>query len=300
MSKAELSVVSEDTYKVEPVLFESRDAARRIQMAYDANKVYSIKLQEGKYSKGSKIAKDPDLGMLWLLKPASKKLSPAMGVREENANTAQREAAAYQIACVLGLNNVVPRTYLIKINSQSVSAMPFLPSDFISMNKARKDEPTRVQEALNRYWRNGELFKFAVFDLLIGNPDRHCGNLLFEPDTLSVALIDHGAAFAGESFSPGLDLSSFTPYYLRYNYNGKFKSLEPQEKFNQMPILDSEADIKLARWIEGISELEIMSILDRYSINNLPVLRRLRALKAAQPKKWSFINSVWSGLIPKV
>lgn len=302
LSKSEINISSEniDTnrFKVEPLVYEARDAARIIQRAFDTKKIYPIKLQEGKYSKGSKIARDPTLGMLWLLKPTSKKLSPAAGIREEGASTAQREAAAYQIACLLGLNNVIPRTYLISINGRMVSAMPFLPSDFISMNKARLEFPTELREAMDNYYRHGELFKWATFDYIIGNADRHCGNLLFEPNTKSIALIDHGATFAGDKFNPGNDLSSFTPYYLRYGYSGKFKKLNIQEKYNHLIRLDEVAEKTLCNWIMRIPELEIISILDRYQIDCAPVMHRLKMLKEASGPKWAYLNGKWSGLLP--
>jgi hypothetical protein len=286
----------QDPLEIIPGHYTSLSAVEAVKRALDAKKVFSINLG-GKYSDHSQIAKDPKNGMLWLIKPGEKKLSPASGVRQERANLAQREAAFYACAQEMGLGAVVPKTFLLKINGKYTATMPFLPQDFMQADKIRKQNPLRIKEILDKYKNVGQLHIWAAVEMILGNTDSHGGNLMVSKDG-SVALIDHGGSFAGDQFDPAGDDSSFCPFYLRYTVPKGFKRMSNEERYRNMPQIDAKTDMTVKKFIKNIDEFKIKRILEDFGINPKPSLDRLHKLKQ-QTEKLSlisdFLNRFWSG-----
>lgn len=83
MAKAEVGPIdaSEAKFEVVPGHYTAQAASDGINRAINAKTIHSIQLG-GKYSGDTKIAKDPQNGMKWLIKPGSEKISPAKGISE--------------------------------------------------------------------------------------------------------------------------------------------------------------------------------------------------------------------------
>ena len=286
----------QDPLMIVPGHYSAIDAVDAIKRAIDDHKYFEINLG-GKYSDNSHIAKDPKNGMLWLVKPGEKKLSPAMGVRQERANLAQRETAFFQCANEMGLGAIVPKTFLLKINGKFTAVMPFLPHDFAQADKIRKQNPAKVQNTLDKYKEVGQLHIWGAMEMILGNTDSHGGNLMISNDG-SVALIDHGGSFAGDKFDPAHDSSSFCPFYLRYNVPKGYKKMDFSERFNNMPKIDAKVDKNVKNWVMSVDPSKVQKILAEFDINPEPVLKRLDMLKkVAQSGQLvsDFVNRFWSG-----
>jgi hypothetical protein len=72
---------SEAKFEVIPAHYTAQSAADGINRAINAKSIHSVQLG-GKYSGDTRIAKDPQTGMNWLIKPGSEKISPAQGIAE--------------------------------------------------------------------------------------------------------------------------------------------------------------------------------------------------------------------------
>lgn len=284
-------------HDIQAVLPDDEDVAKSLRWAFQHSEVKTVKLG-GKHSKGTMMAKDHD-GQLMLIKPGSGKVSPIAGAREEKASQSRREAAFYSVAKSWGFNKTIPRASLIIIDGKEVAVMEMLPLDWQGLHKTKKEDPSLPQKALRDYLDRGIVHKWAVLDYVLGNGDRHGMNLMVSPadENHKLALIDHGSAFAGPSFDPGQDKSSFVPYYLRaWGPEKGFMKLSNKQKLDTMPILHEAKDIELRDWITGLSEPELEARLHRFGINPAACVARLNALKnaVAHAKNASrVINEFW-------
>lgn len=263
--------------KVEPILPESREAAQAIQRAMDEQFVFHIKL-DGKHSDGAMLARDQQQGDVWLLKPGSGGQSPALGAREEAASQSERESAFWHVADMLGLGQDIPRTDLVTIDGKQYAAIKLLPWSYKTLDAVRQKDPNKPRELLLKLLRHGVLHKWAVLDMILGNPDRHANNVMVG-DQGEVALIDHGSAFASWAFDPGNDRNSFVPYYLRAWAPKKFNILDPVAKLKALPRINEEMEKYLKNWILRIDGAQVANLLQCYHIDPGPTLHRLHELK---------------------
>jgi len=284
------------THEVHALMPDGADVADGVRRGFSAETEQDLHLG-GRHSKGTMMVRDPDTGMMYLIKPGSGNQSPAMGAREEGANQSRREAAFWHVADVLGLGNRVPRADLLLIDGQEVAALHLLPFSWKNLEKLKFQDPGLPHKALEKYRSTGELHKWAVLDYLLGNPDRHGQNLMVGPekDDHPVALIDHGSAFAGPSFDPARDKNSFIPYYLRAWRGDTWKDLTPEQRLRAMPSLARDADDQLRTWLEGVHAGDVEQILARYGIDPAPSLQRMVRLKQllAEPSVSQAINRLW-------
>jgi len=98
------------------------------------------------------------------------------------------ERAAYIISEMLGLN-LVPPTILYLLEGEVVSAMKWMTRAEAAWDRAEETDPQ---------WK----LRLDVFDYLIGNTDRHCGNWLITK-TGRVWAIDNAYAFNFASYDNG-------------------------------------------------------------------------------------------------
>ena len=101
-----------------------------------------------------------------------------------------REAAASEVAEIVGMDDIVPPVVIREIDGR-----------IGSVHEYRNDtlEPAKYRDwALNEV-ETGEKQRVAAFDYLIGNEDRHGGNWLIEKDGSRIVLIDHGLAFGTDN-----------------------------------------------------------------------------------------------------
>lgn len=219
---------------------------------------------------------------------------PAAGAREEKANPSRREAAAWQVARLMELGDVVPRADLIELDGKEVAAIRLLDPTFKPLDEQNKAKEQLAAEVLAPYLADTRLHKWAVFDWVIGNPDRHGQNLLVD-EKGRVALIDHGSAFCGPRYSPSTDKSSFIPYYLRAWGPLDFMQHDPQERMKFMPVLTRDLDAELRAWLESIDPLKLGHTIHRYGIDPKPALTRLQVLRDARGSLSRTVNALFAG-----
>lgn len=242
----------------------------------------SIKLAHlgGKHSKGSILLRDEE-GYVWLLKPGSGSNSPAEGVQEEGASQTRREVAFYDVAKALDLDQYVPYAGVVSIDAHEYAMMKLLPLDWTNLQEKYINEPNKAHQVLKPYIDAGIATKWGVLDAITGNPDRHGQNIMVSKDDTEVALIDHGSAFAGPSFSPAKDRNSFIPYYLRTGAGPAFKSMSMEKKLYSMPHVSTDVNEQLKTWLHDIDVHKIKHILQTYHINPMSLLQRLARIRHA-------------------
>lgn len=279
-------------YEVTPGHPEAESVATLIQEAIENGNVQSIKLG-GKHSSGSLLVHTKEEN--WLIKPGDSKNSPASGVAEETATQAEREVAFYKCAEAVGLGHIVPRAELIWLNKKQAAAIHMLPFSWKNLDSLKVDEPNIGRMALEPYRASGELFKWAVLDYVLGNPDSHGMNIMVsdKEDGRKVALIDHGSAFAGLSFNPGEDSDSWIPYYLRVWSTRKWKDMTYEERLKCLPRAPAEKEQELFHWVLSINPERIGAIMQRYGINANPSLARLAEVKSCKSSMDLFIGKLW-------
>ena len=94
-----------------------------------------------------------------------------------------REAAASDLAEILGLEDLVPSTEIREIKGRVGSAQVFRNDEFEVARNAENPMGVLSETTIGRA---------AAFDYLIGNIDRHQGNWLVDEKNGRVVLIDHG------------------------------------------------------------------------------------------------------------
>lgn len=282
----------QELFEVVPGHYTANDVVKTLIKAKKFNSIFNVSLG-GKYSGKTKIVKDPDTGMLWLIKPGSILTSPALGINEDRATQAQREAAFYAVAQEIGLGMAIPRVFLVKINGINTAVMPFLPLDFRSIESYKKEDPNKIAWVLEKYRKSGMLHMWAILEWILGSVDSHSNNLLMSEDG-SIALIDHGSTFAGKSFDPANDPNSFVPYYLRYRVNQGFKKLSPDEKLAKLPVLDYRLDTYIKEWLSQIDPYKIEKIIKEFGINPEPSIQRLNNLRQCSGSISDYVNCLWT------
>jgi hypothetical protein len=118
---------------------------------------------------------------------------------------------------------------------------------------------------------------------------------MIDPKTKKIALIDHGSAFAGESFDPAHDENSFVPFYLRAWAPKKFNALREADKLRQMPRLDEDSARVLSHWLSEVNVDKLSALLIHFGIDPQPDLERLAKLKlmASQIPADEAVNRFW-------
>lgn len=255
---------------------------------------------KGKHTGGMQVVSDEGTKHRFLLKPGSGELSPSAGVREETASQTQREVAFYECAKVFGLDNWLPPTALLTIDGKETAVFHLLPETWVNLNELKKD-PHALVESLSNLAETGVLHQWAIMDFVLGNPDRHGGNVMVgqKSDGYPMRLIDHGSTFAGEGFDPSKDTKSFIPFYLRAFAGSRWKDLAPKDRLKFMPELKLGQDENLRQWVESIDPQALTDVMSKYGIRAEPSLLRLNAVKhaASQAENLSrAVDEMWLGL----
>lgn len=252
--------------------------ASDLQWSIDNRQVESVALA-GKHSAGTLMARDRD-GDLYLLKPGSGKQSPAAGAAEEKASQSRREAAYSALAQEMHISQV-PNVELLMVDGKEVAGIRMLGLDWTGLARAREQDAGLPRRVLRPYLDDGTIYKWAILDYIAGNPDRHGNNLMVGPEG-RVALIDHGSAFAGPSFSPGHDSKSFVPYYLRvWGPDKGWARMAPEERMRVLPVLSPAADNQVKEWLDGLDTKKIVDVIYHFGVDPTPLLHRLQAVRAA-------------------
>lgn len=252
--------------------------ASMTQRALDRGDAFHVKLG-GRHSAGSILAVDQVSQVRLLLKPGSGPVSPIAGDREEAASQAKREVAFSAVARLWGLGDVVPESHLLLLDGHEYAAIQLLPWTFKSMAAVSKEDPGLPRRLFHLYLGDGALHRWAVMDWVLGNADRHAGNIMRRDD--QVYLIDHGSSMAGPDFSPATDRLSFVPYYLRAMAPSDFSQLSPESKLHALPRLHANQASELGGWVQALDEQALSETLARSGVDPGPSVARLRQLKVA-------------------
>lgn len=248
----------------------------------------------GKHSSGTMVARDPETGHAYLLKPGSGPQNPAAGESEVAASQSKREAAFSALARLWGLGDFVPEAHLLLIDGREYAAMQLLGHDFKNFNQIRASDPGLPRRICTLYLADGMLHKWAILDYVAGQVDRNAGNVMARGD--EVKLIDAGSAFAGDDFSPATDRATFVPFYLRALAPDDFQSLGQQQAHAALPRLHSTSDDALKAWLLALDPTALAAPLARYGIDPGPAERRLAALQGAarHTPAASAVNAAWT------
>lgn len=146
-------------------------------------------------------------------------------IRDTEVPAASREMAAFDVATKLGIR--IPDVASVELDGKPGTAMRFLKRDDKEhndiINNVQKPDPSRLTE-------------LAVFDFVIGNTDRHAGNLIVTKGR-DLNPIDHGLSFPEASVSNshalgiGGNISVFASWASRQNSRGghaRLKQLSEQ------------------------------------------------------------------------
>jgi hypothetical protein len=279
--------------EIVPATEDGEKFAAAVARAAEGEQVEPIVLG-GKHSDGTMVARDPETGRAYLLKPGSGPQNPAAGENEVAASQSKREAAFSALARLWGLGDFVPEAHLLLIDGREYAAMQLLGHDFKNFNQIKASDPGLPRRTFTLYLADGMLHKWAILDYVAGQVDRNAGNVMARGD--EVKLIDAGSAFAGDDFSPATDRSTFVPYYLRALAPDDFQSLSPQQAHAALPRLHGTSDEALKAWLLALDPAALAAPLARYGIDPGPAERRLAALQGAarHTAADAAVNAAWT------
>lgn len=293
------ALVSEFLHKTEDVGIEAKtvtavfpegqSAAEGIQEAFLQGLVYEVRLG-GKHSKGVMLAMDgtdPALPQYWLLKPGSGRLSPAAGIRELAISQSRREASFAYIARRM-LPADFPETELVVIGDQEVAAIKVLAKGYVAAQRVKEDAAKIFGEARH----DGRLYMWAALDYVLGNVDRHGGNVLIGPDG-QLALIDHGSTLAGDGFAPSHDAATYVPYYLR-SWCHDWKQMNNEERRQKLPAAGDVQESILQAFLPKL-EVELQQLQRLAPPAYAACVVRLHRLMAA-PRAGDALLDAWMGI----
>jgi hypothetical protein len=282
--------------KATPLFTDAEEYANDINWASDHRDLEKIYLG-GKHSKGMMIACNAD-GHYLLIKPGSAKQSPAAGASEEKASQSRREVAFYHAAKAMGLGSSLPRAELVQVEGKECAVMEMVGANWVGMHRLAEGKLADPRQILAPYAVSGMLHRWAVLDYVLGQTDRHGNNILVGPEPeRRVVLIDHGSAFAGDSFDPAHDRNSFVPYYLRvWSPEKAWPRMAAPERLSYMPVLDNAKDEELRGWVESLNPETLEPIIASLGINPEPSMKRLSLVfdaVAASKSAYKAINGLW-------
>jgi hypothetical protein len=104
--------------------------------------------------------------------------------------TAHREAAYHKLADqIFGMGQYVPRTAVFR---HPATGKPWSAMEFIPGAETIKDPHT--DKSVKELEDNGDVYKLAIMNMILGNNDRHKNNFIKDPSD-KFHLIDHGLTF---------------------------------------------------------------------------------------------------------
>ncbi len=247
----------------------------------------------GKHSAGTLLAWDPQTDERILLKPGAGGSSPAAGVTDSGSSQSKREAAFWQVAAAWGLGDDLPEAHLLLLDGREYAGLKLLAFSYQNMNKAMKADSGLPRRLFHLFLGSGRLHRWATLDYILGNTDRHAGNIMVRG--ADVKLIDHGSALAGADFAPGSDRYSFVPFYLRALAPADFGQLSSGDQLKALPRLSAPAAADLRSWLDGLDGQELAATLHRYGVDAAPSVNRLDHLKtaAAHTPADLAVNGAW-------
>ena len=183
--------------------------------------------------------------------------------------TAHREAAYGKLANdIFNLGEYVPRTTVFRhpLSSRPWSAMEFIPG-------AQPVTPETRDEDLKHLKDNGDLYKLAIMNVILGNNDRHMNNILKDPAG-KIHLIDHGLTFDyGNQVR-----SAAIPKYVH-------------DKENNYSVLDEDIPESVHQWLWSVDTSKMANAMHKMHIPHDIIMNAVQRL--ADARGWS--NTVQHG-----
>lgn len=196
-------------------------------------------------------------GSSWVSNPSNKSMiiKPASGAEEGNRehqdeiglnkpdrlNSARREVLFHNMAHHLGLGNYVPTTAGFEKNGEDYSAQEKV--DGTNTRFLHYSKHKHYKQALKDMHDSGDLHKMAIFDMLMGNNDRHKGNVMLNSKEPKLHMIDNGRSIDYRNDEPN------APSYLR----------DAEEHLGSSAIHP-----KAAEWLNSLSKEDVTNMLDKY------------------------------------
>lgn len=273
---------------VMPVTPAAKSAAEAIRRAEAKQLIYEAQLG-GKHSSGTAVAMDPQTDSLWMLKPGSGPLSPGAGMADSKVTQARREVATAQVGRSLLPSNF-PDTQLVTMGGHEVAAIKVVPRDAVPAQRLTID----ARAVFGPHIIDGSLFQWAAIDWVLGNVDRHSGNILVAPGR-AVYLIDHGSTLAGAHFSPASDPSSFVPFYLRA-WAPQWKTLSADQRRKAMPEGTKGLHIAFRHWIRDVFTVDRLAPVKNLAPDAYQaVLSRLNDMQESEDPLDHLLD-LWAGM----
>lgn len=166
----------------------------------------------------------------------------------------KREAATYDVARVMGVDDLVPAT-VVKVDNLTDNIGSA--QDFVKGTEAGK-----IASVDKKYDGRKDLQRAATFDYAIGNTDRHAGNWMIRaagPKKGSFALIDNGLAFPTDN---NVSEAFFSKKIINRAIDQGIEI--PQDLVKQWR--DNFAEIERALAENGIEKKAIKAMKDRLDI----------------------------------
>jgi hypothetical protein len=163
------------------------------------------------YADGSKAVFKPARSASWTNEAGQYEYGP--GARDERmrdnitpGNDAARETAAYEVAKLVGMTDMVPVTMTqtfvegpAAVKGRTGVLMDFAKNSQVAAKQGKPAglflPPKKIISSKPPYNGAEDFARAAVFDYIIGNEDRHPGNWMVNKATGKITLIDHGLSF---------------------------------------------------------------------------------------------------------
>jgi len=212
------------------------------------------------------------------------KQAPAGGVTALPFFNSKLDAAFSEIASLVGDGDQFAKATVVFLDGHETAAIELADTGYKNIPFLQK-KPTGEQGVIDifkDYQDSGQMWQWSFLDYVLGNTDRHSNNILIDPETEDVKLIDHGGAFAGDGFNPGGDTKTFIPYYLRSDAPKGFNTLPPEAKLRYLAKPSAVQETQFLNWLNSIDETRVFQILREYGIDVEPFKRRFDTLKNAK------------------
>lgn len=281
MEDVQKSDKMDDAFKhIEPLTPTASDVVKDMKVANERKEIVPIKLK-GKHSEAVKII-HMESGEDWLLKPEPSSVSPAAGAKGQPASQTRREVAFYYLAKAIGLD-CVPRAEGVILDGKECAVVRMLGTDWHNIGRVLELDPSAPRRILTKYLQSGDIYKWSLIDWVAGSPDRHANNIMFSRDW-EIALIDHGSAFADESFDPVHDKNSFVPYYIRcWGPHKGWSKLTDEQRIQTVPAAKADVDAKIRKWAMSIDVGLIEKTLSVFGVDYRPTVDRLKKIQTELP-----------------
>lgn len=224
----------------------------------------------------------------WILKPESTQ-SPAASPVKNGLMSAREMAFSVAAKRVFGLSDLTPEVMMGILKKRKavvngpethipVAAIKMYGKEFIPLSDLEKKITGSTVKIMEKYNKTGELHQMAAMLYILGDLDAHGENVLVDPASGEIKLIDHGSSMADRSFIDKADDNVFMPYILRRGIVKAHDSM--QEKMDKMPrIREASVRKNVASWLHSLDEHTLVNVVNEYGFDAQAAVNRLELLK---------------------